>query len=117
MTDRRLYHITTSVEAEAGHVAGNYAPAAYQGDGFIHCSYRHQLIATANRIFRGNADLVVLEIDRNKLDVKVIDENLEGGTELFPHVYGRLPAEAIVGVHSLSADSRGLFNLPGSIGG
>jgi uncharacterized protein (DUF952 family) len=101
----RLYHITSEREARAAAQAGKYTPAAFPREGFIHCSYAHQVLATLNRIFRGRTDLVVLEIDPALLGCKVVDENLEGGTELFPHIYGRLPMSAVVKVHAFPIDA------------
>ncbi len=40
------------------------------------------MIAVANRIFRGRPDLVLLEIDPAELDCTVVDENLEGGSDV-----------------------------------
>jgi len=100
----RLYHITSETEAHTAAQAGEYTPAAFDREGFIHCSYAHQVNATLDRIFRGRTDMVVLEIDPEKLGCRVIDENLEGGSELFPHVYGRLRMAAVVKVHALPLD-------------
>ena len=100
----RLYHITSEAEARKAAKAGEYIPAAFEREGFIHCSYAHQVRATLDRIFRGRTDLVVLEIDSQKLSCKVVDENLEGGTELFPHVYGHLSMAAVVKMHALPLD-------------
>jgi uncharacterized protein (DUF952 family) len=94
-----LYHITTAGEAEAAQESGIYAPTSFGVDGFIHCSYRQQLGGVAARWFQGRHGLVVLEIDRGKLPCAVVDENLQGGAELFPHVYGRLPLAAVIAVH------------------
>jgi len=65
----------------------------------VHCSYRHQLAAVADRLFRGRTDLVMLQIDPSRLTTPVIHENLEGGTELFPHIYGPIPMAAVVEIH------------------
>ena len=73
------------------------------------------MVATANRIFKGQSDLVLLEIDPTQLQCKVIDENLEGGTELFPHIYGELPLAAVKHVHDFPCDEAGLFQLPRSL--
>ena len=100
----RLYHITSEQEARSATQAGEYTPAAFEREGFIHCSYAHQVRATLNRIFRGRTDLVLLEIDPALLGCKVVEENLEGGAELFPHVYGRLPMTAVVKVHPFPID-------------
>lgn len=112
---RTLYHITTAAEAHAAALDGNYAPDAFAQEGFIHCSYRHQVVGVANRIFRGRTGLVLLEIDPHRLDLKVVEENLEGGAELYPHVYGRLPISAVVGIHELVREANGSFSLPDSV--
>lgn len=94
---------------------GEYAPDAFTTEGFIHCSYAHQVSAVANRIFKGRTGLVLLEIDRSKLASRVVDENLEGGGELFPHIYGRLPMSAVIRVLEFPHQDDG-FRFPESIG-
>ncbi len=94
-----IFHITSAGEAEAAKSSGTYVPRTFDIEGFVHCSYKHQLDGVAARFFRGRTDLVVLEIDRNRLTCDVRDENLEGGAELFPHVYGKVPLEAVVAIH------------------
>jgi uncharacterized protein (DUF952 family) len=49
------------------------------------------------------------------LSCEVIDENLEGGAELFPHIYGRLPMSAIVGTHDFPCRNDGRFELPSDV--
>jgi uncharacterized protein (DUF952 family) len=110
-----IYHITSSEEIESARQAGSYAPKAFAADGFIHCSYPHQIHEVANRRFVGRSDLALLEIDRGRLSCDVLDENLEGGAELFPHIYGRLPMAAVVRVHPFPCRADGRFELPGSI--
>ena len=94
-----IFHITSGAEAERAQQTGEYEPAGFAHEGFIHCSYGHQLAGVIERLFRGRTDLVLLEIDPARLECRVVDENLEGGTELYPHVYGRLPMTAVVAVH------------------
>jgi len=106
----RIYHITSKQEATEAQKAGIYTPAAFAREGFIHCSYAHQVMAVANRIFRGRTDLVLLEIDPAALDCKVIDENLEGGSELYPHVYGGLWMASVIRIHPFPCDSQGKFS-------
>jgi uncharacterized protein (DUF952 family) len=111
-----LFHITTATEANDASTSGQYAPQAFAVEGFIHCSYARQVCAVANRRFNGRTDLVLLEIDRKRVPCKVIDENLEGGGELFPHIYGRLPMSAVVQIHGFPCDDRGEFHLRSAIG-
>jgi uncharacterized protein (DUF952 family) len=97
-----IFHITSKGEANAAQRTGEYIPERFGEEGFIHCSYERQVAGVLDRIFKGRTDLVLLEIDPAKLACKVIDENLEGGSELFPHVYGRLPMSAVVGIRQLT---------------
>ena len=101
----RIYHIATALAVEAARKSGEYIPEAFQAEGFIHCSYAYQLASVAKRRFQGRTDLVVLEIDRARLSCPVIDENLEGGTELFPHIYGCLPMSAVQRIHHFPYDA------------
>jgi uncharacterized protein (DUF952 family) len=92
----RIYHITSAAEARNAEQSGEYIPQDFAAEGFIHCSYERQVpVVVANR-FEGRRDLVLFEIDPARLPCKVVDENLEGGSELFPHIYGRLPMSAVV---------------------
>ena len=104
----RIYHIATADAASRAEQTGQYFPEAFGSEGFIHCSYKHQLAGVIQRFFRGKSGLVLFEIDQTRIDAKIIDENLEGGSELFPHVYGVLPMSAVVGVHDLD---RGLSSV------
>ena len=107
-----IYHITSAAEAADAARAGVYTPRAFETEGFIHCSYMRQILPVANRLFAGRHDLVLLEVDLTRLSCQVLDENLEGGTDLFPHIYGALPMSAVVRVHAFPSDSAGRFDLP-----
>jgi uncharacterized protein (DUF952 family) len=106
----RIFHITSPLEVER--TTDTYRPAAFDKDGFIHCSYSYQLRDVANRRFAGRDGLVILEIDRTRVPGPVVDEALAGRTELFPHIYGHLPMTAVVAVHEFPCGAGGLFELP-----
>ena len=105
----RIFHITSQAEWEVARVFGEYRPRTFAREGFIHCSYAQQVVPVANRLFRGAQDLVLLEIDTTRLTCPIVDENLEGGGEQFPHVYGPLPASAVAAVHAFPCDAEGTF--------
>ncbi len=110
-----IFHITSAGAARDAARSGTYAPNAFDADGFIHCSYARQVPSVANRFFAGHTDLVLLEIDSSRLTCRVVDENLEGGADLFPHIYGRLPMSAVVRVHDLRCGADGRFDLPAGL--
>ena len=91
---------------------GEYKPEGFAHEQFIHCSYRHQLLTVANRFYRGQEGLVVLLIDSTKINSKLIEENLEGGTELYPHLYGVLPINAVSKAIAFPCNADGGFSLP-----
>ena len=115
MKDNSIFHITTSSEWATAKSAGEYVPRDYEADGFIHCSYAPQLVSVANSMFHGQSGLVLLEIDRAAVGSEVVDENLSGGSELFPHIYGILPAAAVIRIHNFPSKEDGAFELPASV--
>jgi len=96
-----IFHITTQAQADAALASGDYEPEGFARDGFIHCAHGHQVIGVLGRYFRGRTGLVMLTIDPSKLPSPVVEENLTGGAERFPHIYGRLPMAAVVAITSL----------------
>ncbi len=56
---------------------------------------------------------MLLVIDTDKVDAEIIYENLEGGDQLFPHIYGHLNCDAVVKVVDFEPDADGYFALPG----
>ena len=114
---RTLFHITTREESLAAAERGSYEPAGFAQEGFVHCSFLEQVAATAKRIFGGRRDLVLLVIDPARLDGEVVEENLEGGSELFPHVYGPIRWAAVQAVHDLPCGEDGSFSVPATAPG
>jgi glutathione S-transferase len=66
-----------------------------QDEGFIHCSFASQVQAIASVIFQGQADVVLLTIDPSRVQAEIRVENVDGGEEMFPHIYGPLPLDAV----------------------
>jgi uncharacterized protein (DUF952 family) len=100
----RILHITTPAAWAEAQAAGAYRADSLATEGFIHCSEPHQVAGVVSRRFRGRTDLIVLEIDPARIEAEIRYENLEGGTQLFPHIYGEIPCLAITGVAPLTFD-------------
>lgn len=112
MSQKSFYHITSARQWHNAKETGTYQPINFVRDGFIHCSYSHQLLTVAQRFYRGQDGLVVLSIDSSKIDSSPIEENLEGGKELFPHLYSVLPIDAVVDAIAFPCNADGSFTLP-----
>lgn len=69
--------------------------------GFIHLSTPEQVHLPANRLYRGRSDLVLLHVDPARLDAPVRWEPgvpTDPESMVFPHLYGPLPAAAVIRV-------------------
>lgn len=107
-----IFHITTASEWAQAEPAGVYEGDTLASEGFIHCSTERQVAVVANARFRGRSGLVVLHVDEPRLTAPVKYENLEGGAECFPHIYGRLNLDAVVAVTPFEASADGEFTFP-----
>jgi len=110
-----IYHIASLQDVERAGRSGHYAPATLQSEGFIHCSYAGQVEAVANRYFHGQQYLALLEIDPQRVPARIVDENLLGGRELYPHLYGPLPMSAVTAIRELPRRQDGSLDLPCNI--
>ncbi|MBE0431181.1 MAG: DUF952 domain-containing protein [Dehalococcoidia bacterium] len=109
---RRIFHITTEQQWLEAKRLGQYLPEDFAVRGFVHCSYATQVPRVADALFRGRSGLVLLEIEPSQVGCEVVDENLDGAMELFPHIYGPLPCSAVVAVHGFPCGVDGSFKLP-----
>lgn len=107
-----LYHIAEEDAWRQAQQTGLYIPLSLAQEGFIHCSYREQVVPVANRFYFGRRGLVLLEIDPTLLRAEVRLENLEGGQELFPHIYGALNLEAVIRQMPFIPTAEGGFEFP-----
>lgn len=92
----RVFHITTCAEWADALVNGEYAGGSLAREGFIHASTADQWPLVRSRLYSGRDDLVLLEVDLDRYSHDVRWENLEGGEELFPHLYGPVETIAVV---------------------
>ncbi len=68
-------------------------------DGYIHMSTADQLDETLAKHFAGQNDLTIAEVDLTALGDSVRWE-VSRGNQLFPHIYGVLPMDAVRGTVS-----------------
>ena len=107
-----IFHITKRDEWDRAKQAGTYEAPSLASEGFIHCSTIDQVIQTANRLFRDQRGLVLLEIDTDRVGAEIKYENCEGGRENFPHIYGPLNPESVARVIPFEPGEGGLFVMP-----
>lgn len=108
---RTIFHITDLQSWSRAQTAGQYKADSLQSEGFIHFSRPHQLLATAQRHFKDATDLVLLQVNQEKVSAPVKYEGEESNK--FPHVYGPLNLDAVVGVDAFARNGSD-FLLPTS---
>ena len=101
------YKLIDRDEWAAARTAGAYAGSAVdRADGYIHMSTKAQLAETARRHYAGRSGLMLIEVDIAALGPELRWEASRGG-DLFPHLYGALPAAAVVAERTLSVAGDG----------
>ncbi|AMS44200.1 uncharacterized protein (DUF952 family) [Aminobacter aminovorans] len=80
-------------------------------DGFIHFSTAEQVVETAAKHFTGQADLLLIAIDAERLGPALKYEVSRGGA-LFPHLYAQLEASAAKWVRPLPLNADGAHDFP-----
>jgi uncharacterized protein (DUF952 family) len=90
-----LYKIMSRQDWETALANGSYEGSEVdRRDGFIHLSAAHQVRATAQKHFSGQSDLLLVSVTEEALGQSLKWEASRGG-ELFPHIYGALPLNAV----------------------
>jgi uncharacterized protein (DUF952 family) len=80
-------------------------------DGFMHFSTAEQVKETARLHFASMEDLLLVAVDTSAFGDALKLEPSRGG-ELFPHLYAKLPLEAVLWERPLPLGSNGLHLFP-----
>jgi uncharacterized protein (DUF952 family) len=107
---RRIYHFVVPSIWEA-QPQWPLRAASLATEGFTHCSNWSQLEWVANKFYAGEPELVVLDIDVEKLTSPLQDED-PGNGELFPHIYGPIDREAVTTAFRFQRGADGRWSFP-----
>ncbi|KZD23832.1 DUF952 domain-containing protein [Tardiphaga robiniae] len=109
MNEKPLLHIVLrSVWIAAEQQGQPYKGNTFETEGFIHCSTPEQVIEVANYLYHGIDGLILLKIDPSKVTSPIRYEDAGNG-KLYPHIYGPLDLEAIVGTIDFTPRADGTF--------
>ena len=105
-----IYHLAFKPDWEAARASQEYRAESLALEGFIHCSKDHsQAVEVANRLFQGRDDMLVLELDTNRLVSPIKHEPSRSGV-VYPHIYGPVNTDAVVGELNLIIGEDGRFS-------
>jgi len=104
-----LYHILSSNDWSEESTE-DYLPQSFDEEGFIHLSTKQQLLDTANRHFRLERSLRVLEVNPKGLENNLVFEQICEAIEAYPHLYQSLPQTNIVQCFELENSPQGFVD-------
>ncbi|MGD1948844.1 MAG: DUF952 domain-containing protein, partial [Leptolyngbyaceae cyanobacterium] len=84
-------------------------------EGVILCAFLLQVLGVSRRHYAGQPGLWLFGIDPAAVGCEVRVENTSGGTERYPHIYGRVPWAAVKQVYKDIYDEAGGFTLPAAL--
>ena len=93
----RIFHIVMP-DVWAEFESDLYRAASLETEGFVHCSFAEQLDAVIKRYYADAREIVVLEIESDRLMSRVLNEP-STNNEIYPHIYGPINRDAIVAAH------------------
>ena len=67
-------------------------------EGFIHFSKQEQVKGVLERYYKGQIDLLLLQVEESKLTANLKYELALSVNELFPHLFGPLNLDAVITV-------------------
>ena len=110
-----LFHLSDEAEwttaLAEGAFTGSTRGRTLADEGFIHCSFAHQVETVANLFYGGVDGLVLLTIDPERVQAPIRYDPAENGEE-FPHIYGPLNIDAVIAVQPFRAGPDGRFHFP-----
>jgi uncharacterized protein (DUF952 family) len=110
-----IFHITHRPDWEKALKDGAYTAPSLASQGFIHCSYAHQIVRVANHYYSGQSNLVIMVIDPKYLVSPVKVEKAVDVDDDYPHIYGFINLEAVTKILDFSASADLTFHLPAEL--
>lgn len=110
-----ILHTTSKDSWEQNARKDYYGEFSMQSCGFIHCSTFETVLDVANSIFSDSGQVLLVCIDTDKVKPEIKWENSKNSGILFPHIYGLLNLNAVVGVFEFNKDINNLFYLSDEI--
>ncbi len=112
MSDKLIYHCCPAEAWDAAQAQGAYSGSPDdRRDGFIHFSTYAQVRTSTAKHRAGQTGLILLVVLAEKLGPALRWEPSRGG-QLFPHLYGALPVDAVIQAIDLPLGADGLHLFP-----
>ncbi len=112
-----IYHIAAAADWARARRDGQYTTStrgrSLAEEGFIHASAAGQVALVANAFYQGEADLLLLVIDTDRVTPEIRYERVPGQDQPYPHIYGPLNVAAVVQARPFQPGPDGQFSFRG----
>ena len=106
-TDQPLFHLALAADGKQAVRCSQYSVStrglSLHQVGFIHLSWRDQVPDTFRRFYADAGEVFLLTVDPTRVHSPLRADAVPSG-ELFPHLYGALPVEAVTSVIPYPSD-------------
>ena len=111
-----IHHIATAADWERARRDGQYTTSTrgrtLAEEGFIHASTAAQVTRVANAFYQGEPGLLLV-IDPGLVGAEIRYEAVPGQAQPYPHIYGPLNIDAVVGARPFGPGPDGEFAFGG----
>jgi uncharacterized protein (DUF952 family) len=112
LASETLYYLIRKDIWQSHDKKAGFRPASFARDGYIELLPKEQVLRTANRVYAGQRDLLLLKIDVPFTDSLLRWDNVPGQPTSLPRYYGELPKALVKHVYALKPNRHGQFVLP-----
>jgi uncharacterized protein (DUF952 family) len=102
-----IYHVISQVDWNEISESDFYTPDSLTSEGFIHFSFKDQIPGVIERYYKDQTGLLVIKVEVNKLKSNLLLEKVSD-TGLFPHLYGKLNLDSVIGVFQILKDENNM---------
>ena len=107
-----LYHLVSRSDWQTYTDGRYYRPLSLKTEGFIHLSTREQVIPSAQKYFKGEQDLLLLQLLIPTSDPLLKWETPPNGEASFPHYHGEIALSMVMDTRVIHPDQEGRFFFP-----
>lgn len=117
---RYITHLIAEKDWHTAQAQGEYRPASLETEGFIHFSREDQVLEVANFFYRDVKPLLLLWVSVSQLAAplqwepaahpEAVSDHKIPDAMIFPHLYGPLNLNAVIGVMSMTANEAGVLD-------
>lgn len=111
MREDLIFHLVKKGDWKDQKKESRYSPESLDSQGFIPCSSGKDVEETANRLFKGENDVLLIVINTTLIEPELkYEEDKETGTK-YPHIYGPLNMDAVIDKIELAMEDDSTFEI------